>query len=144
MNQVVISSSILQQKVEKRNYKNIAKVPNDIQIEIYQETMADLEKYLDVGDLRKLTTKSLGVIRDDILGIINGIRTLNSNIPLGKLNSIDGALDKLREARDGFQVAIGMFDIYGKLKESKSKEFFDQMKKTRKHIEGALKFFKLN
>src|SRR6266487_3810801 len=123
----VITASILQEKANKRKVSNISKATYDIQIAIYRETLTDLEKYLDVGDLRKLTSRSLGVIRDDILEIINGVRDLRSRIPPGRINSVDGTLDKLRRARNSLQTAIGMFNLSGKLKENKSAEFFDLM-----------------
>ncbi len=138
----VITASILQEKANKRKVSNISKATYDIQIAIYRETLTDLEKYLDVGDLRKLTSRSLGVIRDDILEIINGVRDLRSRIPPGRINSVDGTLDKLRRARNSLQTAIGMFNLSGKLKENKSAEFFDLMDVARKFIEDALELFK--
>jgi hypothetical protein len=138
----VITASILQEKANKRKVANISKATYDIQIAVYRETLTDLEKYLDVGDLRKLTSRSLGVIRDDILEIINGVRDLRSRIPPGRINSVDGTLDKLRRARNSLQTAIGMFNLSGKLKENKSAEFFDLMDVARKFIEEALELFK--
>lgn len=137
-----ITTSILHQRAGKRKVKDITKAPSDIQIAIYRETLTDLEKYLDVGDLRKLTTKTLGFIRDDILEIINGIREMRSPMVLGKVNSLDGTLAQLRKARTSLQTAIGMFDTSGKLKENKSENFFDQMDKARGFIEEALKWLK--
>jgi hypothetical protein len=90
----VIRASILQEKAKRRKVANIARAPYEIQITLYRETLVDLEKYLDVGDLRKLTTSSLGVIRDDILEIINGVRDLRTIIPPGRIISLDGTLDK--------------------------------------------------
>jgi hypothetical protein len=138
----VIRASILQGKARKRKVTNIAKAPYEIQIALYRETLADLEKYLDVGDLRKLTSISLGVIRDDILEIINGVRDLRTIIPPGRINSLDGTLDKLRKARNSLQTAIGMFSSSGKLKENKSEAFFDRMDIARTFIEEALGLFK--
>ena len=103
--------------------------------------MADLENYLDTNDTRKLTTRSLGIIRDDVLQTIAGIRNLRPRLIKGTVNSIDGTLDKLRIARDNLQVAIGMFDSSGLLKESLSKKFFAELRLARKNIEEALGLF---
>jgi hypothetical protein len=137
----VITTSILRQKAEKRKYKNIAKAPDDIQIEVYRETLADLEKYLDVGDLRRLKQKSLGIIKDDVLDTINGIRDLRSQPLPRTVKSLDGTLDGLRKAKISLQVSVGMFDASGQLKEGKSKPFFNELDTARKHIEDALKQF---
>lgn len=137
-----ITTSVLQQKAEKRKVKDIARASSEIQIAIYRETLIDLEKYLDVGDLRKLTSKTLGFIRDDILEIINGAREMRSTIAPGEINSLDGTLAQLRKARTSLQTAIGMFDPTGKLKETKSENFFEQMDMARGFIEEALKWLK--
>ena len=52
-----ITTSVLREKAEKRKFKNIAKAPHDIQIAVYRETLADLERYLDIGDLRNIKIK---------------------------------------------------------------------------------------
>jgi hypothetical protein len=138
-----IRTSILHEKAKKRKVANIAKAPYEIRIELYRETLIDLEKYLDIGDLRKLTTTSLGIIRDDILEIIGGVRDLHS-IPLGKIVSLIGTLNNLRKARTNLQTAIGMYSSLGKLKENKSEAFFERMEMVRESIEKALEFFKPN
>lgn len=137
-----ITASILQQKAQQYWGKNFTKASYDIQIVIYQETLVDLEEYLDTGDLRELTSSSLNIIKRDIRDIIEGIRGLRSKIPPGTVNSIDGTLDKLRKARINLDVMIGMFDISGNLKENKSRAFFEQMEKTRQVIETALGLFR--
>ena len=138
-----IRTSILHEKAKKRKIANIAKAPYETRIELYRETLIDLEKYLDIGDLRKLTTASLGIIRDDILEIISGVRELRS-IPLGKIVSLIGTLNNLRKARTNLQTAIGMYSSAGKLKENKSEAFFERMDIARQFIEDALGFFKSN
>jgi len=136
-----ITTSILHQKAEKRKVKDVTKAPSDIQIAIYRETLTDLEKYLDVGDLRKLKQKSLGIIRDDVLDTINGVRDLRSQPLPRTVKSLDGTLDGLRKAKISLQVSAGMFDASGQLKEGKSKPFFNELDKARKHIEDSLKQF---
>ena len=115
-----ITTSILHQKAEKRKVKDVTKAPSDIQIAIYRETLTDLEKYLDVGDLRKLKQKSLGIIRDDVLDTINGVRDLRSQPLPRTVKSLDGTLDGLRKAKISLQVSAGMFDASGQLKEVKA------------------------
>lgn len=133
-----ITSSLLKEKAAKRNIGSIAKSTHEIQIAIYRETLTDLEKYLDVGDLRKLTPNSLGIIIKDILEIIDGFRNLRSQSRSISIRSIDGTLDKLRQARISLQVAIGMFNLAGQLNESRSRSFFNQMDIARKFIDEAL------
>lgn len=140
MNLSPITSSLLREKAAKRNIKNIAKSSFDIQIAVFRETLTDLEKYLDVGDLRQLTPNSLGVILSDLLEIIDGFRNSRNQSHSITIKSIDGTLDKLRQARNSLQVAIGMFNSAGQLNESKSKNFFSQMDVTRKYIDEALVF----
>jgi hypothetical protein len=137
-----VSTSILREKATKRDIKKISGAPPEIQIAIFQETLVDLEKYLDTGDLRKLNGKSLGIIRDDTLKIIDGLRDLRPRLMTGTVRSLDGTLDKLRDARDNLQVALGMFDLLGRLNESKSKKFFAELRLARKNIEEALGLFK--
>jgi hypothetical protein len=88
----VISTSVLRQKADKRNVQKISKAPYAIQVGIYRDTLNDLEGYLDTSDLRKLTSKSLKIIRDDILDIIKGVRNLRTTIPPGHVRSLDGRL----------------------------------------------------
>ena len=142
MNEGVITSSLLKEKAAKRNIRNIANAAYDIQVAVYRETLVDLEKYLDVGDLRKLNSSSLGIIRDDILEIINGIRDMRSKIVPGAIKSLDGTLEKLRGSRNSLQVAMGMFTSSGELNESKSRKFFEQMDAARKSLEEALGLFR--
>ena len=142
MNEGVITSSLLKEKAAKRNIRNIANAAYDIQVAVYRETLVDLEKYLDVGDLRKLNSSSLGIIRDDILEIINGIRDMRSKIVPGAIKSLDGTLEKLRGSRNSLQVAMGMFTLSGELNESKSRKFFEQMDAARKRLEEALGLFR--
>lgn len=137
----VITTSILQKKAENRNVKNIARAPYDIQIDIFRETLSDIDSYLDTSDLLKLTSKSLKVIRDDILEIINGIRDVRTKIPLGYVKSLDGTLEGLRLARDAMQVALGMFDPAGQVNQSKSKKFYSELMVCRKNIEKANQMF---
>ena len=142
MRPVTSYTSILKEKATRRKVPNIAKAPQDIQIAIYRETLTDLENYLDTGDLRKLSKKSLGIIRDDVLDTIKGIRDLRSKPLPPTVNSLDGTLDRLRKAKINLQVAIGKFDVItDQLNESKSKSFFDELDLARTHIEDALKKF---
>lgn len=135
----VITASILQSKASTRNVKKIANAAYAIQLDIYRETLNDLDDYLDTSDLRKLTAKSLKVIRDDILQIIAGSRDMRGKIPPGSVKSLDGALEELRLARDAMQVALGMFNLVGQFNENKSKKMFAEMRTARKQIEKALK-----
>ncbi len=144
MTQGAITSSILRAKAARRNLPKIAKAPYDVQFAVYRETLVDLERYLDVGDQRKLNARSLGIIRDDVLEIISGVRDLRTSAPLGTYNSLDGTLEWLRQARDCLQIALGMFNDLGKLNENKSAKFFSEMRSARKHIEQALRFFTPN
>jgi hypothetical protein len=137
-----INASILNSKLAKRKLSRITDAGVNVQVAIFQETLTELEKYLDTNDTRKLTTKSLGYIRDDILNTISGIRDLKPNLQPGTVKSVEGTLDKLRMARDEMQVAMGLFDTSGLLKESQSKKFFAQLRSTRKNIEDALGLFK--
>ena len=138
----VVSTSILIDKATKYSIRNISRASPDIQLAIFRETMADLENYLDTNDTRKLTTRSLGIIRDDVLQTIAGIRDLRPRLIQGTVNSTDATLEKLRIARDNLQVAIGMFDSSGLLKESQSKKFFTELRLARKNIEDALGWFR--
>ncbi|SRR6266511_1590596 len=140
----IITSSILQQKADKRNVKKIAKAPYAVQVGIYRDTLSDLEGYLDTSDLRKLTSKSLKVIRDDILEIIKGVRDLRTTIPPGYVRSLDGTLEELRLARDAMQVALGMFNLMGQFNDSKSKKLLAEMRSARQQIEKALRLLKSN
>jgi len=142
INEVPAYTSILKEKAKRRRVLVISKAPQDIQVLIFRETLIDLEKYLDTGDLRKLTRTSLGIIRDDVLATINGIRELRSKPLPSTVKSLDGALDGLRKAKISLQVAIGMFNILtGQLNERKSKTFFEQLDVARKYIESALRQF---
>jgi hypothetical protein len=132
----IISTSILRDKATKRDVKNISKAPSEIQIALYKETLIDLEDYLDTGDLGKLTEKSLGVIRDDILEIIKGFRSLSSRLLTGTVNSIDGILENLRDARDNIQNAIDFF------KQGKREKFYLKLRLARENIAEALRLFR--
>lgn len=138
----VITTSILQRKADRRNIRKITKAPATIQVEIYRETLNDLESYLDTSDLRKLTLRSLRVIRDDILEIIKGIRGLRTTLLPGYVKSLDGALDELRLARDSIQVAFGMLDVMGQFNDSKSRKLLAEMRLARKQIEKAFGLLK--
>jgi hypothetical protein len=137
-----ITTSILREKAEKRRFKNFAKAPYDVRVVIFRETLIDLDDYIYTSDLRKLTSTSLKFIRDDILGIIKGIRELRGNISLGTVKSLDGALEELRLARDATQVALGMFNLKGQFDESKSKKLLAEMRSARTQIEKALRMLK--
>ncbi|MBI3166592.1 MAG: hypothetical protein HYZ24_18040 [Chloroflexi bacterium] len=137
-----ITVSILDGKVAKRKLKKVSDATPDIQVAIFQETMAELETYLDTNDTRKLNLKSLGIIRDDMLQMVAGIRDLRPRLIPGKVKSIDGTLEKMRCARDDILVVMGMFDYSGVLRESQSRKFFAQLRSTRKNLEEAIKYFK--
>lgn len=134
----VITTSVLRQKADKRNVKNIAKASYDIQLAIYRETLVDLDDYLDTSNLLKLTSTSLNVIRDDILEIIKGIRDLRVTIRLGHVKSVDGTLEELRLARDAIQVAVTMFEANGQIDKSKIRQLLTEMRLTRKQLEKTL------
>ena len=139
----VISNSVLQTRTEKRKYKSIGQAPHSIQLEVFRETLRDLDDYLDTSDLLKLTSKSLAVIRDDILEIIKGLRALKPNIPLGTVKSLDGTLDELRQARDAVQTAtFENFSTNGQLKPNKSRALLADLRSARKRIENSLGFLK--
>jgi hypothetical protein len=139
----VISTSTLKQRAEARNYRKIAKAPSDIQVEIFRETLSDLDNYLDTSDLRMLTSRSLKIIRDDILEIIKGTRNLRGKISLDTVRSLDGALDELRLARDSMQVALGMFNLLGQFDDKKSKKLLAEMRTARKQIEKSLRMLRI-
>jgi hypothetical protein len=137
-----VSASILREKATKRDVKNIARAQPNVQVAIFKDTLVHLEKYLDTGDLRRLSPKSLGLIRDDILKIIDHLRELKPKLAVGIVGSADGILENLRDARDSLQVASGMFDASHELRETKSKQFFAALRLTREKIEAGLRLFK--
>lgn len=137
----VISTSVLQIKVEKRKYKSIAQAPHLIQLEIFRETLRELDDYLDTSDLLKLTSRSLSVIRDDLLAIIKGLRAMKMKLALGTIKSLDGTLEELRHARDAIQTtAFENFSPNGQLKPKRSKALLTDLRSARKRIESSLGF----
>src|SRR5574341_2483033 len=135
----VVTTSILQRKIEKHLKKNV-KTTHDIRLVIFRETLRDLDGYLDTSDLLKLTSTSLQVIRDDILEIIKGFRAVKVKVPLSPVSSLDGALEELRLARDTIQVALKMLNPNEEINDSKSKKFLAEMRAARKHIEKVLEY----
>ena len=140
----VITTSVLRQKADKRSVQKISKAPYAIQVGIYRDTLNDLEGYLDTSDLRKLTSKSLKIIRDDILDIIKGVRNLRTIIPTGYVRSLDGTLEELRLARDSIQIALGMFNLLGQFDDKKSRKLLTEMRSARRQIEKALRLLASN
>ncbi len=138
----ILQHSMLQQKAATRNVSNISRIPADAQVDLFCETLKELEEYLDTGDLRKLTETSLGVIRDDVLEIIKGLRNLQGSHNMGLVRSFDGILQNLRVARDGLQTSLAMFDASGHLNETKSKKLFAELRNVRETIAKALRSFK--
>lgn len=136
----ILQNSMLREKAAKRNIENISSSPVDIQIVVFRETLAELEEYLDTGDLRKLNAKSLGVIRDDVLEIIRGLRNLQGRLEIGHVRSLDGALGELRFARDELQTSLVMLDISNHLNEAKSKKLFAELRLVRKQIASAIRY----
>jgi hypothetical protein len=105
----VIRSSVLQQKARENKVDDIEEASPRIRLAIYKSTIADLEDYLDTGDLGKLTAKALGVIKDDILEMIRGFRSLNGKITVGTVTSFEGLLESLRDSRENVQDALDFF-----------------------------------
>ena len=141
----VASTSILQEKAKKRNISNIAMAPLDIQLAIFQETLTAFNDFFDTGDLRKLTRASLAFIVNDILSIIKGLLDLTAKSRLDHskyLLSVDHVLEELRNARDHLQIALGMFNSSGSLREDKSAKFFAQLRTARTHIDDAAHLFR--
>lgn len=130
--------------LEKRIYSSISKAPLSYQLEVYRETLVELERYLDAVDLWIPTSKSLGFIRADVLAIIDGLRHvraigyLGASSQLNSFRSLDGTIEALGSARDRLQTALEMFNSLGELNEDKSKRLFYQMRLIRTSIEAAL------
>ena len=137
-----IDTSVLRAKAIRRDVRNIARADPDVQVAIFRDTLVYLEKYLDTGDLRKLSPRSLGFILDDILKIIERFRDLKPKLDIGTFGSVDGVLEKLRDARDKVQVALGMFNKSSELKETRSGQFFATLRLARENIEAALRLFR--
>lgn len=139
----VINTSVLEANARRRNVRVLSKAEPDVQVAICRNTLVYLEKYLDTGDLRRLNSNSLGLILEDIRTIIDRFRELKSKLDVGTYGSIDGILEKLRDARDKLWVAIGMFDDSDQLIESKSTQFFAKLRESRESLEAGLKVFKV-
>lgn len=134
----VISTSILRQRAQKSKYKSLAKSPHVIQLDIFRETLRDLDSYLDTSELLKLTPRSLKFILDDVLEIIKGVREIKEKNPVGSVNSLEGTLDELRLARDAIQVGQKVFGPKGELSASQTKKLLAEMRSARRQIEKAL------
>jgi hypothetical protein len=135
MNSDMLSSSVLVAKAAERSIPTIARASPEIQLALFKDTLADLEDYLDTGDLSKLNEISLGIIRNDILEIIRGVRSLSPQLSLRIVSSVEGILENLRLARDNIQFAI---DLY---RQNKRKQFYETLRIARGNLAEVLRLF---
>lgn len=131
----VVKSSILQEKSKKISVRG-AKNTTGATMKVFKETLKDLEEYLDTNNLRKLSEKSLTIILDDILEIIKGLRKITPSTALEFTTTLDGMLEKLRDARDSIQHAIDL------LNKGKRNDFYKKLRESRASLEIAIKYFK--
>ncbi len=137
----VVNSSILNDKANSKRVENLRNAPNRILLDIYQATLKDIDAYLDTSDLRRLTSKSLAIIRNDLLEIISGIRAIPTSDAARRIKTIDGVLEELRLARDLIQVALGMFDNFGQIDAKNSKKLLSELRLCRSQIAKANSLF---
>jgi hypothetical protein len=135
MSSDVISSSVLSAKAAELSIHTIARASPEIQLALFKETLADLEDYLDTGDLSKLNEVSLAIIRNDILEIIRGVRSLSPQLSFRIVSSVEGILENLRLARDNIQFAI---DLY---RQNKRKQFYETLRMARGNLAEVLRLF---
>jgi uncharacterized membrane protein len=136
-----LEHSILAQKALAKDIQNIYVESINKQVDLFKETLIDLEEYLDTGDLSLLTESSLEVIKIDILELIKGFRNIQNQKYNGIFNlvkTIDGILEKLRLARNNIFVLVKMIDG-DKLKSDERELFFAKLSETRQNVADALK-----
>lgn len=96
----MLKSSVLEQKAIAAGMQNIRGIPPSLALGIYKSTLQDLEEYLDTGDRRKLSFQSLQTVQDDVLEMIQGLRTMTKSQERDQVSSFEGVLENLPDARD--------------------------------------------
>lgn len=97
------AKSILEQKASKLNV-SLQKADVNVRLGVYLETLIDLEDFLDTGDLGKLTKSGMTFIIKDVLSIISGLRSIES-----ESQGLAPLLEELRNARDELQIANELY-----------------------------------
>jgi hypothetical protein len=106
--------------------------PDAQKVLVYQLTIKAIEELLDTGDRTQLTIGSLTVLRQDILDIITGLRTIS---PLrSSIMSVTGVLLNLREARDELDTAAVYLNQKGM-----NNSFFRRLSKAQSFLDAAHK-----
>jgi len=126
------NSSILENKAIEHKI-NLRKASDAVLLNLYRETLIEIESFLDMGDVRNLTEKNVDIILDDVVSIIEGLRSIQSGG-----YRFARALAELRNARDELTVAQG---LYVKGRSNPSQRFFSAISKCRKYLYNAISYW---
>ncbi len=139
----MFEKSVLLGKANKATVNEVFKLPIKEQVAAYKETLRALDGFLDAGDLPRVTTASMTVIKSDLLNVMTGLRQIkdqNLQESLTYVRSVDEILTHLRPAKIIIFNTEGFFQS-DKLKEESKDAFYNKMEECRGHIENAIRIF---
>jgi hypothetical protein len=128
--------SLLEKKAKELNV-NLRNASANVLLRLYRETLIDIESFLDTGDLNLLTESSITTLRDDVLSIIRGLRSIREISKeiggQGRFAGFDAVLNDLRLVRNSLQVALGLHS-----RPNLSAKFYNELSGSRKILKNAI------